>query len=261
MDKVFNRGIRVNVPSTKSAFYVNGVAVIGYDRSITAVSLTVGGVAVFSSTGALLAGASTKLSQNLIKGRLKLDVRPTGGTTEDYAFQIRSESGKTTGSHWGIDSETHLKATGAANIMGVRGVAVVDATYTATAVTFIGTYGQVRADGTIAGGGSMMAGLYGLVEASAAIEASHVASAWLDSHQDNAVTGEHELLYMTNNGAATMDQAIFIYPGNKISHLFTIDPTDTGLVDDATGQTLTPIKKINVKIDGTTYVIHAGTSA
>jgi len=256
MDKVFNRGIRINVPSSRSALYVNDVAVIGYDGSVK-----VNGISVFSSTGALTAGATTKLSQNLVRGRLKLDVRPTGGTTEDYALQIRSESGKTTGSHWGIDSETHLKATGAANIMGVRGVAVVDSTYTATAVTFIGTYGQVRADGTIAGSGSMMAGLYGLVEASAAITASHVCSAWLDSHQANAVTGEHELLYMTNNGAAQMDQAIFLYPGNKITHLLTIDPTDDGLVADATGKTLTPIKAINVKIDGTTYVIVAGTVA
>jgi hypothetical protein len=66
---------------------------------------------------------------------------------------------------------------------------------------------------------------------------------------------------MTNNGAATMDQAIFIYPGDKITHLFTIDPTDTGKVSDATGETLTAVKKINIKIDGTTYVIHAGTSA
>jgi hypothetical protein len=208
-----------------------------------------------------LAGAATKLSQNLIKGRLKLDVRPTGGTTEDYAFQIRSESAKTTGSHWGIDSETHLKATGAANIMGVRGVAVVDATYTATGVSLIGTYGQARADGTLAGGGSMMAGLYGLIEASAAIEASHVASAWLDSHQANAVTGEHELLYMTNNGAATMDQAIFIYPGDKITRLLKIDPTDTGMVDDATGKTLTPVKSIKVMIDGVDYYLVAGTLA
>jgi hypothetical protein len=240
--KVYNRGVEINVASDKVALKINGLN-------------------VFGASNALYAGNSAKTAQNQIRGRLKLDVRPTGGTTEDYAFQIRSESAKTSGTHLGIDNETHLKATGAATIMSTRGVAVIDTGYTATGVSLIGVYGQARADGNLAGSGSMMAGIYGLIEASAAITASHVASAWLDSHQANTVTGEHELLYMTNNGAATMDQAIFLYPGNKITHLFTIDPTDDGLVDDATGETLTPVKKINVKIDGQTYVIHAGTSA
>jgi hypothetical protein len=240
--KVLNRGLKINVPASEVALMINGLNVFGVNN-------------------ALYAGNTAKTAQNQVRGRLKLDVRPTGGTTEDYAFQIRSESGKTSGTHLGIDNETHLKATGTATIMSTRGVAVIDTGYTATGVSLIGVYGQARADGTLAGSGSMMAGLYGLIEASAAITASHVCSAWLDSHQANAVTGEHELLYMTNNGAATMDQAIFIYPGNKITNLFTIDPTDEGLVDDATGQTLTPIKKINVKIDGTTYVIVAGTCA
>lgn len=242
MSKVFNRGVEINVPLDQVALKINGLNVFGIN-------------------GALYAGDVAKLAQNNIRGRLKLDVRPTGGTTEDYAFQIRSESGKTSGSHWGIDSETHLKATGAANIMGVRGVGVIDTGYTATGVSLVGVYGQVRADGALAGSGSMMAALYGLVEASAAITASHVASLWLDSHQANTVTGEHELMYMTNNGAARMDQAIFLYPGNKITHLLTIDPTDDGLVSDASGKTLTPLKAINVKIDGVTYVLVAGTIA
>lgn len=242
MDKVFNRGVEINVPAAKVGLKINGLSVVG-------------------ANNALYAGNSAKTAQNQIRGRLKLDVRPTGGTSEDYAYQIRANSGKTSGTFLGIDNETHLVATGAATVMSTRGVAVIDSGVTATGVTLIGTYGQARADGSLAGSGSMMAGLYGLIEASAAITASHVCSAWLDSHQANAVTGEHELLYMTNNGAATMDQAIFIYPGNKITNLFTIDPTDTGLVDDATGETLTPVKKINVKIDGTTYVMYAGTSA
>lgn len=239
--KVFNRPVSINVPDDVVALVINGLNVFGVNN-------------------ALYAGNAAKTAQNQIRGRLKLDVRPTGGTTEDYALQIRSESGKTTGTHLGIDNETHLKATGAANIMSTRGVAVVDATYTATGVTLIGVYGQVRADGNVAGS-SFMAGMYALVEASAAITASHVASIWLDSHQANAVTGEHELMYMTNNGAAQMDQAIFIYPGDKITRLLKIDPTDDGMVDSAVGKTLTPVKSIKVMIDGVDYYLVAGTLA
>lgn len=206
-------------------------------------------------------GPYTWDQQLTFTGNVRFHKRPTGGTTDDYVVQLRSNSAKTSGMHQGVDAETHLTANGAATIRSVQGVAVLDSTYTSTGGSLIGTYGQARADGTFNAAGGFMTGLYGLIEASAAITASHVCSAWLDSHQNNAVTGEHELLYMTNNGSATMDQAIFIYPGNKITHLITIDPTDTGLVDSASGETLTPVKKINVKIDGTTYVIHAGTSA
>lgn len=241
--KVFNRAVEINVPVTQVALVVNGLNFVGVNN-------------------ALYAGNAAKTAQNQIRGRLKLDVRPTGGTLEDYAFQIRSESGKASGTHWGIDSETHLKASGSTTIRGVQGVAVVDTGYTLTGGSLIGVYGQARADGAIAGGAGFLAALYGLIEeGGGAVVASHVASLWLDSHRNTAITGEHELLYMTNNGQATMDQAIFLYPGNKISHLLTIDPADDGLVDDASGETLTPVKKINVKIDGTTYVIHAGTSA
>lgn len=242
MDKVFNRGVRINVPSTRAGLVINGLSVVG-------------------AKNALYAGDTAKTAQNQIRGRLKLDVRPTGGTTEDYAFQIRSESGKTSGTHLGIDNETHLKASGTATVMSTRGVAVVDATYTQTGGTLVGVYGQARADGTVAGS-AFMAGLYGLIEeGGGAVTASHVASAWLDSHRNTAVTAEHELLYMTNNGTATMDQAIFIYPGDKITRLLKIDPTDTGMVDDATGQTLTPVKKIKVMIDGVDYYLVAGTLA
>lgn len=204
-------------------------------------------------------------SADMLKCDAALRLHNHNIAAEGYALQIRGELTASTGTIWGIDSETHLRpttgSTGTASVRGVQGVALLASGFTSTAGTLIGTYGQARADGTFNAAAGFMTGLYGLVEASAAITASHVCSAWLDSHQANAVTGEHELLYMTNNGTATMDQAIFIYPGNAITHLITIDPTDTGLVADATGETLTPVKKINIKIDGTTYVIHAGTSA
>ena len=204
-------------------------------------------------------GNTAKTSQHLMRGRLKLDQRPSAGSTEDYALQIRSNSGKTSGTHWGIDGETHLKATGTASLRGCQGVAVVDSTYTVTDGTLIGTYGQARADGTVAGSG-FMAGLYGLIEASAAITASHVCSAWLDSHQANAVTGSHQLLYMTNNGAAQMDEALYLYGGNKITSFVEFN-TCGGMVAEATGESMTVTKKIKITVDGSVLYLQAGTMA
>lgn len=206
--------------------------------------------------GTYYLGAPTKDGANRVYGSLKIDTRPTGGSTADYGLQLRMESGKTSGSVWGLDGETHMKATGTASIRGVQGVAVLDSTYTATGATYIGTYGQVRADGTFAGSG-FMASLYGLVEASAAITASHVCSCWLDSHQANTVTGSHELLYMTNNGAATMDQAIYLYGGDKITNFVEFN-TCSGMVSD-TAETGGTSKKIKITVDGVTHYINAYT--
>jgi hypothetical protein len=166
------------------------------------------------------------------------------------------EIGATSGAFIGFDNETHLKATGTATVRGTQGVAVVDATYTATNTTLIGTYGQARTDGTVAGA-SFMAGLYGLIEASTAITASHVCSAWLDSHQANAVTGSHQLLYMTNNGAAQMDEVMYIYGGDKITSFAKFD-TCSGMVSD-TAETGGTAKKIKIDIDGVTHYINAYT--
>jgi len=70
-----------------------------------------------------------------------------------------------------------------------------------------------------------LAGLYGLVEeGGGAITASHVASGWFDSHRNTAVTGSHQLLYLTNNGTAVMDQAMYLYGGDdKIASFIEFD--------------------------------------
>jgi hypothetical protein len=167
---------------------------------------------------------------------------------------LRSEFMGTSGMHWGIDSETHLNATGTASIRGVQGVAKLTAAYTCTGGTLIGTYGQARADGTMAGSG-IMAGLYGLIEASAAITASHVASVWADSHQINAITGESELFYGSHNGTATLAQAMYIYGGDKITNLLKLS-TCSGMVAD-TATTAGASKKIKINIDGATFYLNA----
>jgi hypothetical protein len=201
--------------------------------------------------------ASSALSLTKVLGSLKVDGRVIGGggTTNDYGLQIRTESAKTSGSHWGLDNESHLKGDGTTSVRGVQGVAVLDTGFTSTGGSLTGTYGQARADGTYNAPAGMVTGIYGLIEASAAMTASHVASIWADSHQANTVTGEHELIYMSNNGAATMDSAMYIYAGNKITNLLKIS-TASGMVSD-TAATTGASKKIKIDIDGTTYYINA----
>lgn len=225
-----------------------------YNTSITGTIAATGNANLEGTTNQI--GDDAKTAYNKLTGHTKIDDRPTGGTSDDYALQVRSESAKTTGTHWGIDAETHLKADGAASLRSSQGVAVVDTGYTLTAGTLNGVYGQVRADGDVAGA-SFMAALYGLVEASTAITATHVTSLWLDSHQANAVTGEHDLLYMSNNGAAQMDQAIYIYGGDKITSLMELN-TVAGMVSD-TAETGGTSKKIKITIDGTVHYINAYT--
>lgn len=213
-----------------------------------------------SVTGNSTLGASTKTAQNLVRGRLKVDVRPTGGTSEDYALQIRSESGKTSGTHWGIDGETHLKASGTAALRGVQGVAVVDSTYTQSGGGLTGIYGQARADGTFNSASSFVTGVYGLIEeGGGAITASHVASVWADSHRNTAVTGHHELFYGSNNGSAIMDSLFYLY-GNANAFMEITNGADDGPMAYVTGPGTaangTPIK-IKITHKGTAYFINA----
>jgi len=169
------------------------------------------------------------------------------------SYEGKSDTVKTSGAFYGLWQDANLNTTGTASSTAILGVATVASGATITGGTIIGTYGQARADGTVAGA-SFMTGLYGLIEASTAITATHVTSCWLDSHQANAVTGLHDLLYMTNNGAATMDQAIYLYGGDKITNLLSLN-TVSGMVsaDAAVGA----VKKIKILIDGDTYYLNA----
>jgi hypothetical protein len=185
-------------------------------------------------------------------------------TTDAFAVQIKSEFTDTDAGHNCLEVTADCKsalATGGGNT-AVQGVSRLAATYTATAGTLIGTYGQVCNLGTLNGSGIMLAGLYGIVEDGGTYTAvSHVASCWLDSHLAQTVTaGEHELLYMTNNGATTMDQAIYVYAGNKITNLLNIN-TASGMVsaNTAGGSTLnfTNWKTIKIVLEGETYYLVA----
>lgn len=204
----------------------------------------------------------TALTSTGVKSTGQFYVNDTGKTAQTLkihnhlttsgigSYEGKADTVNTSGAFYGLWQDANLMATGTASATAILGVATVATGVTITGGTIIGTYGQARADGTVAGS-SFLTGLYGLIEASAAITASHVCSAWLDSHQANAVTGSHQLLYMTNNGAATMDEAIYLYGGDKITNLFTLD-TCGGMVGDKVDSdfTFAHTRKVKVNIGG-----------
>jgi len=200
-------------------------------------------------TGQLYFNDSAKTAQTL-----KIHNHTTT-TTEIGSYEGKSDTNKTSGAFTGLWQDANLNVTGTGSATAILGVATNVAGATNTGGTLIGTYGQARSDGTMAGS-AIMSGLYGLIEASTATTASHVSSAWLDSHQAEAVTGSHQLLYMTNNGAATMDEAIYIYGGDKISSLMELNTVDNMVAISGTDATGAPAK-IKITIEGTPYYINA----
>lgn len=206
-----------------------------------------------------LIGNVLKTSYNKLTGFTKIDNRPAEGTSAgSYALQVRGYHRDTSGNFTGVDCEADLKTTGTGSIRGVQGVGKIRSGITGSASTIIGVYGQAKVDtGGVMDGNSFLVALYGLIEASPAITANHVTSLWLDSHQAEAVTGEHDLIYMTNNGDATMDQAIHLYGGHKITNFIKFDTVD-GMVSSG-AETGGTAKKIKIDIDGTTHFINAYT--
>lgn len=149
--------------------------------------------------------------------------------TNQYAYQLRTETLLATTQFFGMDCEVHQAISRTAD--GVQGLSMT--ARLKAAMTMSGTSslipirGNLDIDGTINGSGLFAAG-YFVVSAGGTFTAlSHLSSLWVDSQQEGVVGGNHELIYMTNNGASVMDQAIFVYGGNKISKLFAFDTCGT----------------------------------
>lgn len=251
MAKNFNRDVRI---SWGGALYVNDIKVIdgswNIDAPVTTTNLTTSGNTTIwdSSSDSLTVNAKItgQLYWNDTASAVKTVKAHNHDSTSTINAEFKYDTAITSGETYWIWSDNNIGATGTASATAILWVATVETGVTATWSTIIGTYGQARADGTVAGA-SFMTGLYGLIEASAAITATHVTSCWLDSHQAAAVTWQHDLLYMSNNGAATMDQAIYIYGWNKISNLFELN-TVSGMTNAANGSGADVY--INITIDG-----------
>lgn len=177
--------------------------------------------------------------------------------------EVRSRPSSATAEHFAVDSTLDWRPTGdtatGGGVRALQGVARLDTGMTSTGGSLTGVYGQFANNGVMNGAGIFGNAIYGLIEDGGTYTAvSHLSVAWLDSHLTKAVTaGKTEFLYITNNGSTTYDNAFYIYAGNKITNLFTID-TAFGMVGDAAAgdYTFTKTRKVKVNVGGETgYIV------
>jgi hypothetical protein len=202
--------------------------------------------------GAVAAGGTTVLQAK--NGVTKIHNRPNA---DGYALEVKSEPTVVTGTHFGIECTVDAKPSTATSAAGIRGggfIGRLAATYTMTGGSLIGGYSQACNLGTINGASAMVAGHYTLIEDGGTFTAvDHLAGAWIDSHLTKTVSaGIKDMLYITNNGTTQFDNVMYIYPGNKITNLFTIESTDTGLVSAKTDADIAyaHYRKVNVNVHG-----------
>jgi hypothetical protein len=178
--------------------------------------------------------------------------------TGEYAYQLRTESNVAVADFFGMDCEVHQMTSRTAG--SLRGLSMTGRLTAAKTLSgnsyFLPGYFNLDIDGIVNGAGVMLAaGYFVMSDGGTFTELSHMASAWLDNQQAGTVNGSHEFLYMTNNGASVMDQAMFIWAGNKITNLFRIE-TASGMVSAATtsAYTYTKWRRIKVVVGGSNGV-------
>jgi len=175
-------------------------------------------------------------------------------STGEYAYQLRTEANLATADFFGMDCEVHQPVDRTAGAL--RGLSMTCRLTAAKTLSgnasMIPIYGNLDIDGIVSGAGVMLAaGYFVMSDGGTFTELSHYCSVWFDNQQTGTVNGEHEFAYMTNNGDSTMDQALFIWAGNKITNLFRIE-TASGLVSAATtsAYTYTKWRRIKVVVGG-----------
>lgn len=199
--------------------------------------------------------------QEYLKGSFKMHDHLT---VAGYSHQLRTEYNVATGDFMGMDLEVHQAISKTAG--GFRGLSMC--ARNAAGSTISGSVGmlagwfQLDNDGVFNGTG-LHAALVAKVDAGGTFTAvGHLASLWVDSLQEGSVTGQHELIYATNNGASVMDQAIYLYGGNKISNLIELNTCGTMVGNKVDADvTFAHYKKIAITIDGAAYWLVAGCDA
>lgn len=239
-------------------------------QNLTSLSQNTSGNITLKSAKTFTVGVvdTASTSQLYVKGKARVHLHDT---TNGYCIEAKSNFNGTTTEHFGITSTVEYEPTGgtatAGGVQGVQGVGRLAASMTMTGGSLVGTYGQACNLGTINGSGTMVAGVYAIVEDGGTYTAvSHVSSLWVDSHVTKTVGGEHELIYMSNNGTTTMDSAIYIdlSAAAKFTNFLKFSALQTPLVANALVPAAAPDAgtvgadlAITIDVAGTPYYIPA----
>lgn len=178
------------------------------------------------------------------------------GTVDAFCIQVKSEPSSPSALHAMIEGTCDWEPSSTSTAGGVRavqGVSRLQASKEAGGGSIIGLYGQAANNGTINGSGVMVAAMYGLLEAGGGTYTalSHISACWLDSHLTETIAaGTFDLLYMTNNGETQVDNAFYVYAGNKITNLFNVN-TASGMAA-VTGVCNTAAGSLKVVVEGET---------
>jgi len=131
-------------------------------------------------------------------------------------------------------------------------------------------HGQLNLSGVITGSGTMLFGVMAQVHGSPTFtECSHVAAIWADTILGVAPTaGFCEVVYMSHNGAAQLDQIVYMYGNAKVDYIWRMDACQDGAAANAIEGCLCDGTKsydagdvaIRVNIDGDVFYIFASDS-
>lgn len=185
-------------------------------------------------------------------------------TTQSYGMQTRTEYNAATGDFFGVDMEAHQaisRTAGGFRALSMCARNVADSTLSGAASMVAGCF-MLDNLGTFNGTGIHCAVIAKVNEGGTFTAVTHLTSLWVDSNQDGVVTGQHDLIYATNNGDSVMDQFIYLYGGNKINNLFELNTCGTMVGDKVDADiAFAHYKKIALTIDGVAYWLVAGTDA
>ncbi len=151
-----------------------------------------------------------------------------------------------------------------ASVYTLRGHVEVEGTLTSASGQqyIMGVHGRAIVTGAIVNGGAMVMGVKAeiLNGGATTTTVSHMACLWADWQNKDTVTGETDILYLTNNSDKTMDNAIFIY-GHQVTNFVNFDATSKqgGMVTTGATHTATVTcdAKIKIKIGDDTFYIPA----
>jgi hypothetical protein len=178
----------------------------------------------------------------------------------DVANEFKGEFLSTSGTMDGVASHFHMSASGTGVLRSVIGVAYLDSAITLSGTDAAGSWingvlGSVSISGVLNGTAVTVTGTYGglgSMVGSTLTACKYMSAMWADSQVTKVpVSGDSQLLLMTNGAGGTLNQAILLDASNRITEF--IDFRNCGTMIGAkvdADVAYAHYRKLNVTVDG-----------